>query len=177
MTVQTIRVHCMVKKCGQVFDAEIAVECPVEVAVASMKAVRCPKCGSRKVGMGGDYNDAPVCGSLEDRKQWWKTRGEVGISSQAIFYAMCGEFPPQHPDFPIDPDDFGRCRKLLDLFPEWRKGIEQASAVFPWLAPFVVRWDEMDRLWDEESPTQQCPKLDELMQVAGEEARKLRGGK
>ncbi len=87
---------------------------------------------------------------------------------------MAGEFHPDDPDYPYDPDDFSRCRKLLDLFQEWRKDIGQVSSVYPWMAPFISRWDEMDRLWDEESPAHECPKLYELMQVAGEEARKLR---
>lgn len=174
MTVQQLRVHCMIKKCGQVFDADVAIQCPFEVSMASLKAIRCTKCGSKKIAMGGEYKDAPVGGSVEVRKEWWKTRGEVGISSKTIFSAMCGEFPPARPDYPVDPDDFRRCRKLFDLFPEWRKDIAIVSSVYHWMAPFVVRWDEMDRLWDEESPTHKCPKLYELMQVAGEEARNLR---
>lgn len=69
MTIQKLRATC--QKCQHVFDAEIVVDCPITVAAASMKAVRCPECYSNKVGLGGDFKDAPpVTAPLSHRFNW-----------------------------------------------------------------------------------------------------------
>ncbi len=47
-------------KCEREFMGELVMQCPISVAVAAMKAVRCPHCGSRKILMlfGNEYRRA-----------------------------------------------------------------------------------------------------------------------
>ena len=166
MDIQKLRCTC--SACHQVFDAEIVVEAHIDVVIASLRVIRCPVCGSQKVGLGGNYADAPPSTApLAERAGWWIARGEHGVSSETI-YAVFAVARPRRSDVPHDPDDFRRCRRLLDLMPEWRSRIEEVALAYPWYRPFTDRWDEMDRLWDEESSSGKCPKLYALMQVARE---------
>ena len=145
MTISKLRVTC--QKCGHVFDADVVTDAPITVAIASMKAVRCAKCGSDKCGLGGGYDDAPpLSASIEERAGWWKERGETGVSSKTIWAAFCGA-SAQDEDVPHDPDDFSRCRKLLLLIPEWRSDLGKLVARHPWYGPFVRRWDEFDAMF------------------------------
>ena len=133
-------------------------------------------CGSDKLLLGGAYTDQPpVTAPLADRIIWWKRRGDRGTSSNTIFSAFTGaSLPREGADFPYDPDDFQRCHKLLALFPEWRADLNAVTRAFPWYAPFVDRWTEMEALWVEESPSKRFPKLYDLMKMAEAESRKLR---
>jgi hypothetical protein len=65
---------------------------------------------------------------------------------------------------PHDPSDFWRCKQLLDLIPEWRSQLDRVAAEVPAFSPFVERWDEMEKLYEEEAPTGRCLKLYKLMQ-------------
>ena len=134
MTISKFRVTC---KCGHVFDAEVVTDAPISVAVASMKAVHCPKCGSGDVGLGGSYDDAPpLTTSIQDRATWWKERGEVGVSSETIWCAFTQSSDPRFGAcYPYDPDDYRRCKLLLDLIPEWRTTLIVVVARFPWFKP------------------------------------------
>lgn len=170
MTITKQRVTC---KCGHVFDAEI-VAGPIIVALASMEAIRCPECGGGEFGLGGSYDDAPPLeASLEDRAAWWKMRGETGISSLTIWCALAGGRSDSY-CYPCDPDDFRRCKLLLDLIPEWRPRLGEVTKRFPWFAPFERRWEEFEELYRVESPRQTCPALYNLMQTASAEADKIR---
>lgn len=170
MTISKLRVTC---KCQHVFDADVVTDAPISVAVASMQAVRCPECGSSECGLGGSYGDAPpLTASVTERAAWWRERGEVGTSSETIYSAFTGS-RVKRSDVPHDPDDFRRCRLLLGLIPEWRADLLPVTAAYPWFAPFVDRWGEMDRLYDIEAPKKSCPKLYALMQKLVSESRKL----
>lgn len=176
MTITEQRVTC---KCGHVFEAELVTHAPLAVSIASMNAVRCPKCGAgaKDIGLGGGYGDAPPpSASIQDRADWWLRRGETGISSKTIWCAFTGgaEHGPFGCSWPHDPDDYRRCKLLLDLIPEWRSNIGKVAARFPWFKPFSDRWDEFDALYVEESPGKRCPKLYGLMQIATGEARLIR---
>lgn len=51
MKIQRLTMICQANKCDHEFRGEVVVECPVQVALASMKALRCPKCGSRNLAI------------------------------------------------------------------------------------------------------------------------------
>ena len=172
MKIDKIRVTCT--PCGHVFDAEIVVDAPIAVAAASMSAISCPQCGSRDCGLGGNYDDAPpVTAPLTDRVRWWKERGEHGISSETIYSAFCGGMP-RYVSYPRDPDDFRRCKLLLDLIPEWRADLGKVSRRYVWFAPMIEKWDEIERLYLEEEALYNAGKISgphecyKLMRLLGE---------
>ena len=68
-------------------------------------------------------------------------------------------------DPPSDPSDFGRCYRLLKLFPDWRPRLDEIAAKHPAWGPMVARWSDMEALWEEESikPDRKAPKLFALM--------------
>lgn len=172
MTIQKLRCTC--QDCKHVFDAEIVVDCPVDVAIASMKAVRCPECYSSKCGMGGNYKDAPpLTAPLVDRVAWWKDRGEHGVSSETIYSAFCGG-SPRSVDVPHDPDDFRRCKLLLDIIPEWRADLGKIKTVYPWFAPLIDNWDEIERLFVLEEKSGKAAKCYEFMRPLVKLSRSMR---
>ncbi len=174
MQIQLQRVTCL--DCRRVSDVELVTDAPLDVAIASMKAARCRYCGSSKLGLGGSYDDAPpATAPVIDRAAWWKARGEVGTSSEAIYSAFVN-WRPNHFDVPHDPDDFRRCKQLLDLIPEWRTKLGLVAAIYPWWQPFVGAWAELEQLYAAEAPSGLCPKMFERMQGLVEEANRIRRG-
>jgi hypothetical protein len=175
--IQLQRMTC--NRCSTVFDAETVVNAPVSVAMASLQAVTCPKCGagSSEVGFGGELPggqpgpDAPI----EVRAAWWWDQGERGTSSETIF-AACAPRGIHRPDHPYDPSDYRRCRRLLDIVPEWRAQLHRVTERWPWWAPFERRWAEFDRLWDEEIRNHdgRAPRLYAAIQAAVAEATPIR---
>lgn len=118
----------------------------------------------------------------------WILSGDTGVSSKTIWAVMMGVatepgqrcgFTSKPPaltcDIPLDPADFGRCYRLLQLFPEWRRGITKMGEIFPKWKPMADRWDEMERLYEEEYPSGKCPRLYDLMQELREEGMLLEG--
>jgi hypothetical protein len=127
----------------------------------------CPACGSRKI----------LCGPLprataDGDAIGWLTNGDTGTSSLTIWHVLMRRRwtdPHSRPDVPLDPGDFGRCYRLLEVMPAWRARLGEIAAELPKWAPFVAAWDEMTALYEEELPNGRCPKLYALMQ-------RLRGG-
>lgn len=85
----------------------------------------------------------------------WAVGGDTGISSLTIWSVMTG-IPSAtakrngHSE-PLDPDDFGRCWRLLQRFPEWRARLPEVSAAHPHWTPLVARWADLEALWGEET--------------------------
>ena len=80
--------------------------------------------------------------------QEWSQSRDVGISSFTIYQVMTGSPSPykQH-DPPKDPEDFGRCYRLLALFPEWRLNLHKVADLFPAWKPLVTNWMELSFLY------------------------------
>lgn len=78
----------------------------------------------------------------------WLTGNDTGASSKAIAAHMTtGKC---NGEYPSDPDDLGRCLRLLRLFPEWEARMpEMAAYGTAWLA-MGPRWQEMARAMTEE---------------------------
>ncbi len=113
MQIDKLRVTC--RKDGTVFDAEIVTHAPIDVWIASIRAVRCSTCGAAAddLVMGGSYNDAPpATAPVADRASWWKARGYVGFSSETIWRIMLDTKPLTNANVPQDPADFRRCRAI-----------------------------------------------------------------
>lgn len=101
----------------------------------------------------------------------WLNSWDTGVSSLTIFYVFQGHGRPDRPDVPHDPDDFGRCYRLLKVAPpEWRANLSRVAERYPAWAPLVARWDELERLYEEELPNGKAPKLYALMRELREGA-------
>ncbi len=85
------------------------------------------------------------------QERWWKGL-DVGSSSAAIFAVFCDlqftrdarEYSRQ--SIPLDAADFGRCKRLLDLFPEWRVTLSLVGSAYPDTAwsKIIARWAELE---------------------------------
>jgi hypothetical protein len=81
--------------------------------------------------------------------RWWHGL-DVGRSSAAIFSSFSGLHQSQAREFsggavPQDASDFGRCRSLLDLFPEWLANLDCVAIAYPstpWPS-LVDRWQDL----------------------------------
>ena len=89
----------------------------------------------------------------------WYRGFDTGTSSKAIYRQM-QRFPQLDPhSWPRDPDDFGRCYRLLALAPEWRARIVEMAQHGPEWRALGLAWDELTALYEEELPSGICPKL------------------
>ena len=88
--------------------------------------------------------------SLPREERWIRGLG-VGVSAKTIFAALADEhyartvtssprFTPTHPH---DADDFSRCYKLLQIFPEWRPRLPEVGAKYP-----ETMWSKLASEWD-----------------------------
>lgn len=94
----------------------------------------------------------------------WIANGQVGVSSKTIWCVMMGvEF--NSASIPWDPDDFSRCYKLLELFPEWKCRMQEVADKYPLWEPMVRNWDIMTQLYECElkRKDQKMPELWNLM--------------
>ena len=78
----------------------------------------------------------------------WIVGGDTGTSSTAIWATMTGvPVALGWSNHPRDPDDIGRCFRLLALVPEWRERLPEMAAVSPQWAALVGHWPELEALW------------------------------
>ena len=147
MRVQPTPLHCT--KCRHEWIGELIVDAPVEVAAASMRALHCPVCGAdhKRVAFGrGDVPDPqPVQTGMTDpeRRAAWLVLHDSGLSSCCIADVMCGMQPTRN--HPHDGEDFGRCERLLMLYPEWRARLGE----FDWVVVAVPATSDTNAMFGE----------------------------
>lgn len=95
-----------------------------------------------------------------DAELCWALGTDTGTSSLTIMLTL-GSSPaalarvaerlhsgPPGPRSPQDPDDLGRCVRLLALFdgarPPWRQRLDHVAHRHPEWAPLVARWEELE---------------------------------
>jgi hypothetical protein len=85
---------------------------------------------------------------IVDERAWaWFQGSDTGTSSMTIWSVMTG-LAVRHTDVPHDPDDFGRCYRLLQRFPEWSTRLDEVAAKFPAWGPLVRAWPELTRRYE-----------------------------
>ncbi len=95
----------------------------------------------------------------------WLNGTDTGTSSLAIFSVCSGRgymatrFRLDMGTAPRDPADFGRCYRLLELFPAWRSRLVEVAAKFPEWRRMVAAWGELEALYREELPSGTAPRL------------------
>lgn len=73
----------------------------------------------------------------------WITSGDTGMSSEAIWAHMVGGSVRGHWNHPHDPEDLGRCLRLLEAVPEWKPRIVEMARHGTGWAVLSARWDEI----------------------------------
>jgi hypothetical protein len=80
----------------------------------------------------------------------WAQGRDTGISSGTIYSVLTGRGSPcRGHDIPHDPSDFGRCYRLLALFPEWRPQLYLVAKAYPAWKPFVREWDKLTAMYED----------------------------
>jgi hypothetical protein len=134
------------------------------------KGIACHHC----MGFGHAAKD---CEQLNPASpQDWLDGPDTGISSKTIFSVMTGRgvLGAFGPSVPWDQDDFGRCHRLLKLFPEWRKRLGEVAERHPTWAGLVREWDTLSALYEEEEPSGRAPRCYQRMQELLRESGALR---
>lgn len=162
-------------RCGEGLEFDLPL--PVTMAVAMMAQFcwdhRCCPAGMK-------HQEPPV-----STPQEWIASRDVGISSMAIWTVMTGD---KHPyiqrgksyhvrwsnEHPCDSVDFGRCYRLLKLFPDWRPRLGEVSTRFPWWKPFVEHWDELTALYEKTLVPGDGTSMDERAKASRELHARLR---
>jgi len=72
----------------------------------------------------------------------WICGHDTGTSSKTIFSVMTN-VKAMRADVPYDPDDFGRCHRLLVLVPEWRSRLQEVADQYAEWGPIVREWDKL----------------------------------
>jgi hypothetical protein len=94
----------------------------------------------------------------------WPGCGDAGLSSKAIWAHMLGL--PSTGDYPYDPDDFGRCSRLVAApwASGWRARMPEMAKYGKVWAALAAMWPTLEALFAEERPTGRAPKLYAAMQ-------------
>jgi hypothetical protein len=82
------------------------------------------------------------------KANWWITNGETGLSSKTMWSFFLNLNIPVI-NHPHDPDDFGRCYKLLEAVPEWKERIPELSKLSePW-KNLSENWDKLTQMYEQ----------------------------
>lgn len=98
--------------------------------------------------------------------KWWCC-GNVGSSSEAIVFVMCGLSPEtilkdSWTPYPHDSTDFGRCYKLLKIFPEWKERIKEMGCLGEIWKRIASAWGELETLYEQENHKKLYKRLSQL---------------
>lgn len=137
-----LEVHC--GKCNHEWSPVIL---PMEAGLVAkvLKAARCPSCGADHKAL--KMGPLPKPTGDGDYRAWLRN-GDTGTSSETIWHVMTGE-TVRRCDIPWDPDDFGRCYRLLKVMPSWRARLPEVATRFPKWKPLVDAWDELTALYED----------------------------
>lgn len=110
------------------------------VACAAMKAF----VDIHKTCKVGDFKE-PATNTPEK----WLNGRDTGTSSCTIYAVMMNRAMERY-DVPHDPQDFGRCYRMLKLFPEWIPRLGEVAARFSEWVPFVREWAKLTEMYERE---------------------------
>jgi hypothetical protein len=80
----------------------------------------------------------------------WLAGDDRGLSSENIACHMVGLHERVSGFTPSDPDDLGRCLRLLERFPEWKSHIGEMTQYGKEWAALVPHWDELAQMMADE---------------------------
>jgi hypothetical protein len=71
--------------------------------------------------------------------------------------------------YPHDADDFGRCYRLLLIFPDWKKRINEMSCLGKIWKRIAAHWEELEGLYEKNKHKELYKRLQELQPDEDEE--------
>lgn len=89
----------------------------------------------------------------------WLANGERGMSSEALFFRLTGMDGSgfDRTAHPYDPDDFRRCRLMLEACPELLIKLQDAADLSPQWAALIDCWATLYETMDAETPNWRSP--------------------
>lgn len=98
----------------------------------------------------------------------WLAGRDTGASSRALMAYMERDLTLFAAEgwrlaYPLDPDDLGRCIRLMDIEPSYRHRILEMASVSPQWARLAAHWSELETLYREEEPSGNAPRCFALM--------------
>lgn len=97
----------------------------------------------------------------------WADGPDSGMSSMALVRATTGAHVGRWRDYqqhPLDPDDFGRCYRVLQLFPELRTDLAKVAALSQEWSRLIAAWDDLELLFTVVEPHWPKPRMYDRMQ-------------
>lgn len=79
----------------------------------------------------------------------WLLGHDTGVSSKVIWQVMmgAGKLADWNACTPSDPDDFGRCYRLLRHFPHWLSRTDEVAHHYPAWKPMIDAWNELTAMY------------------------------
>ncbi|MBX3579981.1 MAG: hypothetical protein KF723_22485 [Rhizobiaceae bacterium] len=142
-------------KCGKCGNCWEIYKTPIDMGLAAklMSRALCTACGAtaKHLLLAKQENGILLEGrpepdktaDIEGRAAQWRRSSDTGQSSIAIWEVMTG-VPTPRTDHPHDPDDLGRCLRLLDLIPEWKPRLNLMCGLSKYWDALVQRWPEIE---------------------------------
>jgi hypothetical protein len=82
----------------------------------------------------------------------WLLSCDTGISSKALCACFCG-IPPEYEwcNYPRDPDDFGRCKRFLEVLTpgDKNKALRKAAGMGAEWKALAGKWDLLEKMYNE----------------------------
>lgn len=162
--------------CGKdaILDTDVARMAGASFAVGSPAALAVLKAKLEDGALAAERAANPV---LSPEATAWLAGGERGVSSNTIFEHLTGisAVGEWGGSYPRDPDDFRRCRLLLERVPELVPLLPRMAEVSPVWAALVAGWDSLCATMDAECPNWRsgrgsAPKTYKMMQKIIKEA-------
>lgn len=136
-------------RCGHEWTGHLPVNVTVTIWIAHVEDLICPSCGGgfKKIMLSHKPRETPVDTelSITERYQRWKNSEDTGLSSACLGHLMMTGWVAARRDYPHDPDDLGRCLRLLRIIPEWRPRVMEMAVCGPVWAALAARWDDLEK--------------------------------
>lgn len=85
--------------------------------------------------------------SFEERIQWWLEHGEVGASSKTMISVLYKPLAKEKISHPLDPADFRRCHKLINIVPEVKIVFPEISHLSSTWGNFINNWNKLTNMY------------------------------
>lgn len=99
----------------------------------------------------------------KSREDAWISGCDTGTSSKTIFFTLTGRGTFDRPDVPYDPGDFGRCYRLLQIFPEWVGRLNEVAKRHSRWKRLVDNWKDLSGMYERDEGMALRDRIKELI--------------